>query len=264
MYILMLCIIMSCDNAVEPNDTIDVKSGVLSIDEISSNILEQIANIPELENANIALILRMYNDNIKNRVPEPNSKYIQTFAIYNNINPVEYTKLNNSSLILTNPILFPQYFNTPLNLQGISDFNYNQPINWTYKFENSDEVTIVDSFQTKIHYLFLDTEDTLNLNNNYTMKWNPTNNSNDKLYMSFRWYQSFLDVNNYIDIPGAIISDIGIYIFNPAIFSHFDFPEYGGIQIILTRFRANSTTINSKKIALISIAESSVSLYLAK
>ncbi len=261
-YIFTLCIFTACNNTSEPNDTIDVKSGILNINEISHFPLIQISQAEELKDANVALFLFINTDNYKNTQPEPYAIYTQAIAVFNNTNVIDYTSVDGDELIMTTPVIFPQYFTSPSKWKAGNIHKFGQSVNWLFKYHNLDLISIVDSFQTKIHPLYLNCSDTLATKESVTMKWRPSDNPKDKLYLSFKIFASFTQATATREISGFVLDDNGEYTFTPEEISQLSLPNYGIIQFILTRYRINTATINKRKIVLISISESYVSTYL--
>lgn len=266
-YILFIVLIASCSNTYEPNDTIDVKSGLLSITDIESYPLQLITSSSLFENADACLLLKMFTDNIKNTMPEPNSQYAHGYAVFKDFNDIEYVKINEESLDKTNPVIFPQYFYTLYNWKGFRTFDYNDGVYWNYKEREKSSISVADSFCSKLHYLKIDGTDTIDINNPVPLTWNTSADTNDKLCIAFRLYTSFLDTQNSIYIKGMELEDTGKYVFLPSQLNFLKNAQYAniaGIQFILTRYRINKTEINSNKIVLVSMVESSVSTYFVK
>lgn len=257
-------LMMSCSDNSVVADKVELSSIISRTEFLDKYSLQQITASEELKVADFALITYIGTDNVMNNHITPPAISSGAFAIpTDNIN-TDLVLLANDTLSATSPLLYPGYFFTPKSW-SLAKHNYGNNNLWQISYKGM-YYDIPTKLQSSVYRVLLNTYDTIDLKQTLIIKWSPASipNSNDKVYISFKWYPSFSDSKYFKDFPGFEVTDSGI--FTPTIqdMQALSIPDYGILQVNVMRYNKELVQVLGKKFFVVNIAQSHSSMYIRK
>lgn len=262
----VLCgfLIISCsDDEVTP-DKVELSTVIRQTEFLDKYSLQHITSSVELKEAEFALLTYIKTDNnINNHISQPAITSGALAIPLDNLNTVSAI-LENDSLKQTSPLIYPGFFFTP-NSWSLDKHNYNAENLWQISYQDSF-YEIPTKLQSSVYRVLLNVKDTVDLKQNLTITWSRAlvPNSNDKVYVSFKWYPSFSDAKYYQDYPGFESTDTGIYTLSAQDIQAYKFPEYGVLQVNVIRYNKELVQVLGKKFFVANISASYSSAYIRR
>jgi hypothetical protein len=266
LYVLALslvCALSSCENNDEVKENIDVKVALTKTKSISAYSIGYLSGKADFTGVNslLASFIRT-EDMYRNFTGTPQIK-IYSYGIFKEPSLIKYPIINSDTLVLTNPLYYPSYFENSAAWKDTS-YKYETPIKWNVLKYSGVASRLDYSLDEAIAPISLTLGDTIMPGDQSILKWNPSKNSNSKVYISFRTFPNYSAAANAKEYPGFETEDDGSYILTDKELAPLQLPDYGILQIVICRGKNKTETVNGEKIMLISGVEATYSIYIGK
>ncbi len=267
--LIILCIIsfiilVSCSPNEPQDTTVDFPTALKTNNIIHNIIADKLLASNDFKQVDLALITYLNTRDVSNislyePLVNPTALAIAKFQ-----EKIEYISLNNDTLLESSPLIFPGYF-TSNNWTALKH-NYNLDANWKLSYSGKN-VNVESKYQPSVYKINIDGDDTIRPNKQILVQWNKSpqiGNTENKVYIYFKWYPSYLELNNPKTFIGYDADDTGILAMPYSKLKELEVPLYGIFQISIIRYNIEKINKEGFNILVVNIVESSVSANIKK
>lgn len=182
--------------------------------------------------------------------------------IAKDIEKVSEVSVNGDMLVQTSPIIYPGYFFQESKNLDLTKHSPDAPCKLKFKFDGEDYEVNTKYLSSLEPYYFKDVSDTLYKNRELFFSWNKNEKNDTKVYISFKWYQSYLDQSNPKVYQGIDVEETGNFLMPYSKLSEMNIPHYGLFQLALLRYKIEDRSAKGKKIKVVNIIDCGVGLHI--
>lgn len=261
--LMMVVSLMSCGGDEQDDFRVDIKQAMqvnVVLDKMLSAKLLAESNFSDCDFVFVNyLSCERYINSTKSKLIPPQPSLL---LIAKEIEKVSEVKVNDDALTQTSPLVYPGYFFQDSKSLDLTKHSPEAACNLKFKFSGEEYEVNTKYLSTIEPYYFKGISDTLYKSSELFFVWNKNTDNNTKLYISYKWYQSYLEQTNPKVYQGADVEETGQYLMPYSKLTEMNIPHYGLFQLALIRYKFEDLSIKGKKIKVINIIDGGVSLHI--
>lgn len=265
-YIVLLALavsLFSCGNDKQDDFCVDIKQAMQVNVVLDRTLSSKLLAESDFSDCDLVFVNYLasekYINSTKGKLIPPQPSLL---LIAKEIEKLSEISVNGDMLVQTSPIVYPGYFFQESKNLDLTKHAPDASCNLKFKYSGEEFEVNTKYLSTIEPYYFKDIADTLYKNRELFFVWNKNENQDTKVYISYKWYQSYLDRSNPKVYQGTEVGETGQYLMPYSKLAEMNIPHYGLFQLALLRYKIDDTIVKGKKIKLINIIDCGVGLHI--